>query len=170
VRVLLVAVALVAAVVLASYRYNLLGINPPAAAPSPSAQSVTHQPSGYKVDAIELYLMPMQRVEYKYTMAKDATMIWSWTADKTTYYDMHNVPEGKPLSASERIEEGNATEAHGVYTAPYPGLHGWFWENRQNEEILITLKTAGFYTAAVMISDDEQTPMPLQDPPPPIEP
>jgi hypothetical protein len=138
---------------------------PPAPDPPPLA---THQPNAYKVDAIELYLMPMQRVEYKYQLATGATMIYSWTADKPIYYDMHNVPEGKPLTASVRIEEGTATQAHGVYTAPYPGIHGWFWENRQTEPVTIMLKTAGFYTQGIMISEGEQTPMPLQDPPPPI--
>lgn len=52
-------------------------------------------------------------------------------------------------------------------TAPYAGLHGWYWENRGDDGVLIALKTAGFYTAAVMISEGEVFPMEIQDPPPP---
>ena len=159
---------LVAALLL-TYRPDLVGLAWPAADSAP-ASAATRQARAYKMDAIELFLVPMQRVEYKYQLTKGATMLFTWKADATVYFDMHNVPEGRPITESVRIEDGEATEAHGVYAAPYPGLHGWYWENRGSDAVLIQLKTAGFYTGALMISDGEQTPMELQDPPPPKEP
>ena len=119
---------------------------------------------------MDLYLFPSRMVEYKYQLEGGATMMYTWTSDAPIYFDMHNVPEGRPITESTRIEDGEGTRQHGLYTAPYTGLHGWYWENKGTEPITITLKTAGFYSAAVMISDGEQTPMPVQDPPPPLEP
>ncbi|MBI4262984.1 MAG: hypothetical protein HY657_01285 [Acidobacteria bacterium] len=155
------------AAALVAYRPDLVGLATPASDAAPSAALLTRQPSTYKVDSQEFYLIPTQRMEYKYQLQQGATMVFTWTAEFPVYYDMHNVPEGKPLTASERIEEGETAEAHGVYTAPYPGLHGWYWENRGDDGVLIALKTAGFYTGAVMISEGEVIPMEIQDPPPP---
>jgi hypothetical protein len=123
--------------------------------------------AGYKVDTMELGLMPRQTVEYKYRLEKGATMIYSWKADGPIRFDFHTVPDGKPISASERFEAAERREVHGVYTAPYSGLHGWWWENVGNEFVMITVHTAGFYTGAVMFSGTEQTPVDVQDPPPP---
>ena len=164
----IVPLVLVAAVVLAVYGIDPIGIA--RTAPSASANLAIHQANAFKMDSVELYLIPMQRVEYKFRLER--ALRWCTPGSRTcpVYFDMHNVPEGKPLTASERIEEGEATEAHGVYTAPYAGIHGWFWENRRNDGVLIDLKAAGFFTEALMISDGEVTPMPLQDPPPPKEP
>ena len=131
---------------------------------------IAPRPNGYKVDAIEFLLIPMQTVEYKYRLERGATMIYSWTANGRVRFDFHTVPDGKPLSASQRFEAAEKDQAHGVYTAPYSGLHGWWWENRGNESVTIRLTTAGFYTAAIMFSDGEQTPFTVKDPPPPEEP
>jgi len=37
------------------------------------------------------------------------------------------------------------SEASGTLTAPFPGIHGWYWENTTDQEITITLTTAGYY-------------------------
>ena len=29
--------------------------------------------------------------------------------------------------------------------APFPGIHGWYWENPGDREVTVTLKAAGFY-------------------------
>ncbi len=33
-------------------------------------------------------------------------------------------------------------------TAPFTGIHGWYWENAGKGDLTITLTTSGFYTAA----------------------
>ena len=37
------------------------------------------------------------------------------------------------------------SEASGTLTAPFPGIHGWYWENTTDQEITVTLTTAGYY-------------------------
>lgn len=130
---------------------------------------LTSHAATYKIDSIELFLIPTQRVEYKYRLDKGATMVYTWKADHRVYFDLHTVPDGKPPEASESMASGETDQSHGSYTSPYAGLHGWFWENRGDTPVTITLLTAGFYTGATMFSDGEQTPMEVKDPEPPPE-
>ena len=36
--------------------------------------------------------------------------------------------------------------ASGTLTAPFPGIHGWYWENPSDAPVLVTLSAAGFFT------------------------
>ena len=132
---------------------------------------IAPRPGTYKVDAIELTLFPKQAVEYKFRLDKGAVMVYSWKADGPVRFDFHTVPDGKPISASQRFEAAEKDQAHGVYTAPYPGLHGWWWENYSGKEpVTIRITASGFFTSATMFSDGEPTEFEVKDPPPPPEP
>jgi hypothetical protein len=151
-------------------RLNPLGRGDTAADASPNATSLKPQASAYKTDTEDLGLIPTGTVEFKYRLKKGDTMIDSWKANRPVYFEFHTVPDGKPLDKSgtfETFETAEKDQAHGVYTAPYTGLHGWYWQNRGKETVSFRLHTAGFYSEAVMISDDETTPMELKDLPGP---
>jgi hypothetical protein len=77
-------------------------------------------------------------------------MIYTWKADAPVRFDFHTVPDGMPTSESERFEAGESTEISGVYTAPYAGLHGWWWENTGTRPVTIRVQSAGFYSQAMM--------------------
>lgn len=129
---------------------------------------VAPQTQGYKIDAIEFLLIPGGTVEYKYHLDKDATMIYSWVADDTVAFDFHTVPDGKGNDASESFEAGNTREGHGTYTAPYPGIHGWYWQNRTTQSVKVKLTTAGFYSVAKMFDETgASSDYKVSDPPPP---
>jgi hypothetical protein len=126
------------------------------------------QPNGYKVDAIEFSLVPMGAVEYKYQLEKGATMVYSWAATAPIEFDMHTEPAGKPKEASDSFEAGKKDRENGSYTAPYAGIHGWYWKNNGDKDVTIRVTTAGFYTAAKMFDESgEATDMEVSDPPPP---
>jgi hypothetical protein len=145
---------------------------PPVYAPYPARPEGPLDPTKgtYKIDAIDLTLFPGQAVEYKYRLPEGSTMIYSWKADAPVRFDFHTVPDGKPVSASERFEAGETAQASGVYKAPYTGLHGWWWENSGMKEVTIRIQTAGFYSEAMMFSGSpEGEPFEVKDPPPPPE-
>jgi hypothetical protein len=122
----------------------------------------------YKVDAIEFGLMPDQFVEYKFRLKTGEIMVFNWKASVPVDVDFHTVPDGKPISASETFMRGPASTGSGVYRAPYPGLHGWYWKNTSKESVTIVLNASGFFTEARMFSGDPVgEEMPVQDPPPP---
>ena len=47
---------------------------------------------------------------------------------------------------AESYEKKNAQQAaSGTLTAPFSGIHGWYWENQTDGEVTVTLSAAGFY-------------------------
>ncbi len=139
----------------------------PPIAPKPGGP-LTPSATTYKVDAIELGIMPGQFVEYKFRLKTGARMVFNWKATAPIDVDFHTVPDGKPISASETFMRGKASSGNGTYRAPYPGLHGWYWLNSSKEFVTIVLNASGFFTEARMFSGDPVgEEMEVRDPPPP---
>ncbi|MEO6237775.1 MAG: hypothetical protein ABIQ52_12310 [Vicinamibacterales bacterium] len=116
-------------------------------------------PVEFKADAVEFTLEPYDRLEYKYRLEKDATMVYSWTASAPLLHDMHGeraggAARGEPTEDS--YDKQDRREGHGTLTAPFTGIHGWFWENPGGEPVTIRLSSAGFYTAAIEIRADRR--------------
>lgn len=105
-------------------------------------------PGEYNVDAREFVLGPYEYVEFKYQLAKDATMLFSWVADGDILHDLHGVPDGAAGSAEQSFDKRARRRADGSYVAPFAGIHGWFWENPGAETVRVRLTTAGFYSGA----------------------
>jgi len=139
----------------------------PPVTPKPGGP-LTPSATTYKVDAIEFFLTPDQFVEYKFRLNTGQRMIFNWKATGPVEVDFHTVPDGKPISASETYQRGQASSGSGDYRSPYPGLHGWYWKNSSKKDVKIVLNASGFWTEAWMFSGDPMgDPMPLQDPKPP---
>ena len=73
-------------------------------------------------------------------------MLYSWTATSDLYWELHSEPEGSPRGYAEFFDTNQGSSSNGAYQAPFPGLHGWWWENKSDREVTISLSTAGFYT------------------------
>jgi hypothetical protein len=92
-------------------------------------------------------------VEYKYRLQEGASMLYSWKATGEVAIDLHSEPDGAPEGYAESFESRNSSGSSGTYTAPFSGIHGWFWENRGRETVVVTLTTAGFYSGAQEFRD-----------------
>ncbi len=152
---------------------GLLNMTSPTSAPlatvAPAAGGpIAPQAKTYKVDAIEFSLIPMGSVEYKYHLDKGGTMIYSWTSTGPVNFDMHTEPDQGGAAASDSFESGQATTKKGTYTAPYAGIHGWYFQNQTDKEVKIVVQTAGFYDIAKMFDESgSATDFEVQAPPPP---
>lgn len=104
--------------------------------------------SDYRVDTREFTVPPRTGMEFKYELDKGATMLYSWKATGFVDFDFHTEPEGKPKGTSDSFEKGTAAQKRGAYTAPYNGIHGWYWENKSDRAVTLTLTSAGFYDEA----------------------
>jgi hypothetical protein len=114
-------------------------------------------PGEFKLDVFVITLGPYEYVEYKYRLEKDADMVYSWTADAGVVHDFHGerLPDGSDGGPPEEsFDKQERRQAHGSYTAPFSGIHGWYWENPGGDAVTIRLTTAGFYTAATEIRSD----------------
>ena len=110
----------------------------------------------YREDTREFTIAPKTGMEFKYTLNKGATMIYEWKASGFVDFDFHTEPAGKPSSASDSFEKGEAVQKKGGYTAPYDGIHGWYWENKGSAPVTVTLTTAGFYNRATLFLPKER--------------
>jgi hypothetical protein len=104
----------------------------------------------YRVDTREFTLPAGQGMEFKYELDKGATMLYSWRANQYVDFDFHTEPEGLPPEASDSFERGNAVQKHGGYTAPYDGIHGWYWENTTDMPVTLQLTAVGFFDSGTL--------------------
>ena len=88
-------------------------------------------------------------MEYKYRLEKGKALLYTWKATAPVNYELHAEPDGAPRGYAQSYEKRDATqEASGTLTAPFPGIHGWYWENKTDQPVTVTLQTAGFYNLA----------------------
>lgn len=113
-------------------------------------------PAAFKVDVFEVTLAPYEYVEYKYRLEKDATMLYSWSATAVVKHDFHGERSAGAgdTAAEQSFDQDDRREASGSLTAPFAGIHGWYWENPGADTITIKLTSAGYYTSAVEIRSD----------------
>ena len=103
----------------------------------------------FKQDTVDFKVAGGSFIEYKYRLDKGEALLFNWKASSAVNYDFHAEPDGAPRGFAESYEKGNAaSQAGGTFTAPFGGIHGWYWQNPGSQEVTVTLTTAGFYTVA----------------------
>lgn len=118
----------------------------PEAAPAETAThveaAVAEAASGWR-DEVSYTLAPGEGIEVKLAMQEGQTARFEWTANGSVLnYDTHGDGSGQKAS----YEQGRAVpEQAGELTAAFTGNHGWFWRNRTDAPVTVTLRTAGEY-------------------------
>ncbi|MDA1185646.1 MAG: hypothetical protein O2930_13505 [Acidobacteria bacterium] len=108
--------------------------------------SISLQAAPFARQSIEITLAPLEGMEYKYRLDEDAGMLYSWTSTGEVHWELHSQPDDAPQGYAEFFDTSDGNGSHGGYTAPFSGIHGWWWENTTDADVTITLTTAGFYT------------------------
>ena len=120
-----------------------------AADTSAARTPVVHQERDFHGETVEFTVAPGAFVEYKYRLDKGQALLYSWKTNSPVEYDFHAEPDGAPRGYAQSYEKDAAlTEGRGTLTAPFAGIHGWYWKNRGREKVTVTLTSAGFYTLA----------------------
>ena len=115
--------------------------------PPPTPGAISPQAGPFKQDSVEFTLAPGEGMEYKYRLEKGAAFVYSWTSTGPVHFEMHSVPDGAPSSFAETFEKlDDRTGGHGSYTAPFPGIHGWYWQNRTDRPVTLTFRGVGFFS------------------------
>ena len=120
-----------------------------------SVAALSKQSGVYHRDSVTFPLAPFESVEYKYALEQGQSMVFTWQGmsasnDPQTelIFDMHSEEKGTDPEDSVTFDIGRAGSAHGSFVAPFDGIHGWYWENRTGEDIVVKLVTTGFYSKA----------------------
>lgn len=128
----------------------------PAAAPQvaqvqptakPAAQPVATPDPTLKTDQMTVTLKPGEGTEIKLEMLKNKTVSYEWTAaGGPVNYDTHGEPYNGEKGYFHSYTKGKQVKSDkGEFTAIFDGTHGWFWRNRSNKDVTISLKTTGDY-------------------------
>jgi hypothetical protein len=115
--------------------------------PGPASTATAVRPREYRVDARTLPLGPGQAFEFKYRLDKGSGMVYAWSANAPLKYEFHGEPSDRALQV-QSYEKSEGDYASGTLTAPFAGIHGWYWENTGNAPATITITSAGFFTTA----------------------
>lgn len=120
-----------------------------------SVAALSKQSAIYNKDSVTFPLAPFESVEYKYALGQGQSLVFTWQAVSASndplvelIFDMHSEETGTDPEDSVTFDIGRAGNAHGSFVAPFDGIHGWYWENRTGEEIVVKLVSTGFYSKA----------------------
>ncbi|WP_439604231.1 hypothetical protein [Shinella sp.] len=97
-------------------------------------------------DEMTITLAPGEGAEIKLTMIEGevAAFAWAVSAGGTVNYDTHGDGGGQNIS----YEKGRSVASdEGTIQAAFTGRHGWFWRNRGDAPVSLTIRTSGTYTA-----------------------
>jgi hypothetical protein len=62
------------------------------------------------------------------------------------YFNRHGEPNGAPKDVSPHsYAKGMSRSDSGEIVAVFDGMHGWFFRNRADRVVVVTLRTAGAY-------------------------
>lgn len=120
--------------------------NPMPKEAAPAAQKQEAAPT-VQQHTMTVRLNPGQGAEIKLTMNKGTQARYEWvTAGGAVNYDTHGDPVGAPRGFYHGYGKGRSVSSDsGTLEAAFDGTHGWFWRNRTNSEVTVTLKTSGNY-------------------------
>lgn len=95
-------------------------------------------------DTITFTLEPGEFTEIKLVMAENDQAQYAWTSTGGRInFDLHAHGGGQSVT----YEKGRgATDGDGSIQAPFVGEHGWFWRNRDDEAVTVTLELKGDYS------------------------
>lgn len=117
-----------------------------AAAGAGGAPTIAPRDRGFREETVDFKIAPGKYVEYKYRLEKGEVLLYSWKATGRVNVDIHAEPDGAPQGYAESYEKRDrVTQGSGTLTAPFSGIHGWYWQNQGETEVTVALSSAGFY-------------------------
>jgi len=103
------------------------------------------QPSQWK-DSITVTIPANSGKEYKFYLTKGAVLEYSWKTDsKELYFDFHGEPKGDTSGYFKSFKESTDNRSSGSLIAPFEGTIGWYWENKSQTPVNITVQARGSY-------------------------
>jgi len=109
--------------------------------PEPASEPEIAKPQWQ--DEVRVVLTPGEGTEFKLTMEEGATARFSWVSEGGPInFDTHGDGSGQSIS----YEKGRGVpEDEGELEAAFTGNHGWFFRNRNDNDITLVLRAGGDY-------------------------
>lgn len=110
------------------------------------ATIVAPQQRPFNSETVEFTLPPGEGwIEYKYRLEKGESLLYAWSATGPVNFEFHAEPDGGPAGYAQTYEKSQGDAASGTLTAPFSGIHGWYWQNTGSQPVAVKLTSSGFY-------------------------
>ena len=106
--------------------------------------TITKSSSGVQTGKVTLTLQPGEGREVKATMKAGEEFDFAWSTDlDAVNYDQHGEMAGATSDEFTSYEKGTKASATGKFRAPFDGTHGWYWRNRTDGPVTVTVTATG---------------------------
>lgn len=100
----------------------------------------------WRQDDMTITLPPHSGQEVKAHMQTGDSFIFEWKSTVPVKAEMHGEVEHAADGAfTDYWKEKEIRGGQGAFTAPFSGIHGWYFRNKGDTPITVTVKTVGFY-------------------------
>jgi hypothetical protein len=104
--------------------------------------------AAFRSDTVDVLVAPKgspgggDKLEYKISMKAGDTLTYAWTADaEDLWHEFH----GHTADTVSFYTKASGGRHEGALTAPFDGIHGWYFENRSSQPVIVRLRMGGFY-------------------------
>lgn len=111
------------------------------------AGAVSTAAGALRRDSLSLTLPPGKGAEVKAHLGSGQGMVFQWQATADVAVDMHGErPDVKNAWTSYAVEAAQR-ESAGTFVAPFEGTHGWYWHNRGDTPVTVSVEVTGFQSS-----------------------
>lgn len=94
-------------------------------------------------ETLTVTLAPNESTEVKISMPEGTEVEFEWVSiPAAVFYDLHG---DSPAINYHVYEKGTSAKEQGTLTAEFGGSHGWYWKNRSDSLVTITISATGNY-------------------------
>lgn len=108
------------------------------------AHAVSLRANDFRRDTFRVTLPPGKGAEVKMALKSGDGVVFHWTASGDVALDMHGERPGAKGTWTSYAVATAQREASGTFIAPFDGSHGWYWQNRGTEPVIVEIEVAGF--------------------------
>ena len=127
--------------------------------PASTLEAAVHRsyPTAYKSIEVDIPLKASgdsgrgDELEYKVHLKTGASYVYSWSVagiavPEEFYTELHGhtIEAGKAMTV-DFYRKATGTSDNGVLTAPFDGVHGWFFQNQSVKPVTVKLRISGFF-------------------------
>lgn len=132
------------------FKLENLGSDPDVQKPKEADNLPPNKQYKEREDSIKVIIPKGKGIEYKINMLKYGKLKYEWVTDKgTLYFDFHGeVKESNPTDNVyfESYTVAFSNNMTGTFLSPYEGKHGWYFKNKSETDIVVTIRLKGQYS------------------------
>ncbi|MBV1919791.1 MAG: hypothetical protein KUG73_03860 [Pseudomonadales bacterium] len=100
----------------------------------------------YQENKLNIIVPAGKGLEYKFSALKGDDIRYSWeSTGGELFFDFHGEPKGDTTGYFQSYTVSTSDKVRGSLTAPFEGSHGWYWENKGDKPITVSVHIEGKY-------------------------